>query len=283
MVLRFHQGTNLAAASKWLSDCVRRGQDVAAGAAGQDEHRYLNTYLSWVELTEGHLRNVFSDLEVVHHLRTTAYWAIRDALFQPFRVARLIIVEVGEQTRWLTALSERLGTLESRLQAAPGVATVVDTNVLLQYQPPWSVDWPRVVGREEVRLVLPLRVIEELDERKYMSRDAELADRARRLLSRLWRDLGGSAGGPVPLRENVTMEVPVEDDRRVRLFDADQEILDSCEQLRNVGRPPIVITGDTGMSLRARALQLDVVRMPDKYLRKAPARGPQEPGGDEES
>ena len=266
-MLHFQQGTNLSTAVDQLSECVTNAQDLAGGVAGEDAGQHRSRYLLWVDNTERQLRNVFDDVGMVHQLRTTEYWAIHAAFHEPFRVIRVLNTELREQERWLQALVDRLRALQRRLELAPGRATVLDTNVLLHYLPPWQVDWFTVLKEKEVRLVLPLRVIEELDERKYMSRDAELADRARRLLSQLWRDLGGSAGAPVPLRENVTMEVPVEDDRRARLLDADQEILDSCEQLRNVGRPPIVITGDTGMSLRARALGLDVARMPEKYLR----------------
>lgn len=274
MVLRFHRGTNLATAINQLSECVTKAEDLAASSAGQSEGRHLNSYVSWVETTERQLWNVFDDVQMVHHLRTAEYWTIRSAIYQPFRVIRLINTEVTEQARWLQALIDRLRALQSRLEVASGRATVLDTNVLLHYEPPWDVDWTNVVKKREVRLVLPLRVIEELDEKKYTARH-DLADRARRLLSQLWERLSDSPGAPVPLRDKVTIEVPVEDGTRIRRADADQEILEGCEQLRNVGRPPILVTGDTGMSLRAKARRLDVRRMPEKYLRAGVAAGSQ--------
>lgn len=276
-MLYFQLGTNLPTAVDQLSECVTNAQDLAGGAAGQDAGQHRSSYLRWVENTERQLRNVFDDVGMVRHLRTTEYWAIQSAFYQPFRVIRIINSEVTEQARWLQALVDRLRALQSRLEVAPGRATVVDTNVLLHYEPPWQVDWTNVVKEREVRLVLPLRVIEELDEKKYTARH-DLADRARRLLSQLWDRLSDSPGAPVPLRDKVTIEVPVEDGTRIRTADADQEILEGCEQLRNVGRPPILVTGDTGMSLRARALRLDVTKMSDEYLRKRPRRGPQTPG-----
>jgi hypothetical protein len=266
VAFRLHEGTNLTMAVGQLSECVTKGRDLASSSGGEDEGHHLNRYLTWAGATEAQLRNVFTDLAILHHLRTTAYWAIRNALFQPFRVTQLINTEATEQASWLEALTYQLQALDRRLDAAPGQAMVLDTNVLLHYEPPWEVAWPTVVRQDEVRLIVPLRVIEELDEKKYTSR-ADLADRARRLLSRLWGSLGESAGAPVPLRENVTIEVPVEEGRRVRASDADEEILESCEQLRNVGRPAILVTGDTGMSLRAKARRLEVIPMPEKYLR----------------
>lgn len=272
VALRFHEDTNLGTAVEQLSDCVLRGENLALFTTGEDEHVLLSTYLTWVATTESQLRSVFVDSEVAHHLRSTAHWVIREAFFQPFRVLSLIITEVKEQTGWLQAVIDGLHDLQTRLEKAPGKATVVDTNVLLHYQTPWEVDWAALVGKQEVRLFVPLRVIEELDEKKYASRN-DLASRARRLLSQLWDTLADSGGGPTEIRPDVTIEVPVEQGRRVRSSDADEEILDDCEQLRNVGQAPILITGDTGMSLRARARRLDVRRMPDKYLRSRESSG----------
>lgn len=243
-------------------------QDLAAGAAGQDDERHRNNYVRWVENTEGQLWNVFNDVGMVHHLRTAEYWAIRSSLYQPFRVIPLINTEVTEQRRWLQALIDRLRARQDRLEAAPGRATVLDTNVLLHYEPPWQVDWCAVVSEKEIRLVVPLRVIEELDEKKYTSRDPKLRQRARDLLSQLWHRLADLAGAPVPLGDKVTIEVLVEEGRRVRSLDADEEILDECEQLRNLSQLPILLTGDTAMSLRAQARQLDVRPMPERYRRQ---------------
>jgi hypothetical protein len=263
-MLRFHEETNLEGVIGRLSECVLRGENlVVSFPATEPEVVRLADYVAWVESTEKQLRNVFSDVGVVHQLRSTTYWAIRQSA--P-RCLDLISTEVTEQVSWLEALIDRLRVIAVRLEAAPGRATVLDTNVLLHYQPPWDVEWPTVTGEEEVRLVLPLRVVEELDEKKYMSR-GDLADRARRLLSQLWQRLGESAGGPVRLRGKTTIEVPVEDGRRERSLDADEEILDSCEQLRNVGRAPILVTADTSMSLRAKARRLDVTPMPERYRR----------------
>jgi hypothetical protein len=266
-MLRFHDGTNLETAIGRLSECVLDGQDfVVAFPVTDCENSRLFNYVRWVESTQKQLDNVFPDLALVHQLRTTGYWAIRDSYHQAFRVSDLISTEVKEQVRWLQALIDRLRRIQGRLDAATGRPTVLDTNVLLHYEPPWHVKWPTVVREQEVRLVLPLRVVEELDEKKYTSR-GDLADRARGLLSQLWQRLGESAGGPVHLRENTTIEVPVEEGRRERSWDADEEILESCEQLRNVGRAPILVTGDTAMKLRGKARRLDVMPMPDRYRR----------------
>lgn len=58
---------------------------------------------------------------------------------------------------------------------------MVDTNVLLQFQPPDQINWTELLHVAAVRLVIPLRVIEELDTKKH-GRSQKLSERARELL-----------------------------------------------------------------------------------------------------
>jgi predicted ribonuclease YlaK len=97
--------------------------------------------------------------------------------------------------------------------------------------------------------VLPRRVVEELDQKKYTARD-DLADRTRRLLSQLPTQLVPTKGGPAPLRDGVTIEIPVDDEPRARTLDGDQEVLDTCRELRSCGQRFVLVTGDTGMTMR---------------------------------
>ena len=99
-------------------------------------------------------------------------------------------------------------------------------------------------------------------------RGNDVADRARRLLSQLWALLGPTAGGPVKIREGVTIEVPVDDGPRQRTLDADQEILNECLMLKALGQAVSLISDDTGLSIRATAQGVTVIPMPEKYLRK---------------
>jgi predicted ribonuclease YlaK len=111
-------------------------------------------------------------------------------------------------------------------------------------------------------------VVEELDEKKYGQRD-DLAGRARGLLGGLRTLLAPTAGAPVRIRDGVTVEVPVDDTPRRRLRDADQEILNVCLDLKAVGRRVVLVTDDAGITLRAAACKIEVVAMPEKYLRVA--------------
>jgi predicted ribonuclease YlaK len=58
---------------------------------------------------------------------------------------------------------------------------VLDTNSLLHYEPPESISWAKIAWHSPVRLVIPLRVLEEVDAKKY-STNRRLRDRARSVL-----------------------------------------------------------------------------------------------------
>ena len=249
------------------------------GQAGSGVSGPQSKYVAEVEVIEAQLRTVFTDPDVWNHLYGERYWAIRSLTSSSIRPMPLIGGAVQDQIRHVERLMDRVVRLRDRLAAAPGPITVLDTNVLLHYLPPSQIDWTEVVKKDAARLVLPLRVVEELDIKKYQARD-DLADRSRRLLSDLWRILAPTAGAPLALpgRPGVTIEVPVEDGPRQRHLDADTEILDECSSLRAVGRPVTLVTGDTGMSIRATARQIDVVQMPEKYLRLKP-KPSEEAGG----
>ena len=227
------------------------------------------TFVSRVMNTEKKLRELFPDRVVWEGLRTETFWRIWESRYSVVDLDELITDEAGLQATWLDELAERLEALAKRLTAAPGKVTVLDTNSLLHYLPPDQVKWREVIGESTVRLVIPLRVIEELDEKKYTARD-DLAGRARGLLSRLRRQLVETAYGPVPLDESgaVTIEVFVDEDPRRRTQDADEEVLETCETLQLGEQSLVLVTGDTGLTIRARARCIETVEMPEGYLRR---------------
>lgn len=71
----------------------------------------------------------------------------------------------------------------------------------------------------------------------------------------------------------MTIEVPVDDGPRRRTLDADQEILDVCRELQYGGQEVVLVTDDTGITLRAWPWRLRVVAMPEAYLRRKPELG----------
>jgi predicted ribonuclease YlaK len=164
------------------------------------------------------------------------------------------------------------------MNVAPGCAIVVDSNVLLQCRRPDELGWKAEVG-ETARLMLPLRVVEEVDSKKYGS-SPRLTRVARSLLP--WIDglfVDGNTG-PVPLRPGeATIELLLSDRPRHRPEDADEEVLDVAHDVRHLAGRVKIMTGDTAMRVRAKSEGLDVLVIPDGWRRpQAPDPASPDPG-----
>ena len=143
---------------------------------------------------------------------------------------------------------------------------VVDTNVLLECQRLDSVTWPGEVG--EARVMVPLRVIEEIDAKKYGD-SKRLRSVARELLPWLDGLFPDGDPGPVKIRDGHgdTIELLLADRPRMRPGDADEEVLDVAHDVARFAGRVKVMTADTAMRVRARHEGLDVLHVPDEWLR----------------
>jgi rRNA-processing protein FCF1 len=180
-------------------------------------------------------------------------------------VITLINAEVDGTAHALRETSAYLQGQLSRLRAGPGCPVIVDSNVLLQCQRLDNVAW-RPQLKDEARLMVPLRVMEELDAKKYGD-SKRLRGIARELLP--WVDslFPDGTPGPVPLRADATIELVIAERPRYRPADADEEVLDlTHEVVRFVGAAKLM-TADTGMRIRARSEGLDVLYIPAEWRR----------------
>lgn len=269
MRLNLRDGTDVDRAIEFLVDRAHAAQRLGGEVSWSQSYveRRRDAYLDWVETTQSLFSNHTEDLDVIAMLHTAAYWEIRQLGVGSPRPVPLIESETRRQVRNLEWLRDDLSKRRDRALAAPGHIAIVDTNVLLHYQLPDSVDWPAVVGEDDVRLVVPLRVIEEIDAGKY-SQNEKSRQRARALLPKL-RGFVGPGGTPGLVRDRTTIEVFIHAGPRVRPGDADTEILDTADELRRLsGRATSIVTGDIGMTLRAEAQGVRTVSMPDQYRRE---------------
>lgn len=261
-------GSSPLAAAETLRVLVMEAENVISGAAGVSWADHQRQYLLWVEQAETQLLNLFDEPASWQDLYSDRHWQLRSITEASQRPFVLMQSEIRDQVRRLTRIRDRLLRLGSWMDAAEGVFAVLDTHVLLHYLPADQIDWPSVVERSPIRLVVPLRVVEELDEKKYTARDDGVAARARGAVARLRHLVLGNGGAPVRLREGVTIEVPVVDEPRQRTFDADEEVLGACLLLRAAGRDVVLVTGDAGLAIRAAAHHVATVDMPDLYARR---------------
>ncbi len=96
----------------------------------------------------------------------------------------MVGLEGERQRAWLQELLDRVR--ERRQHFGDGIPTgVLDSNSLLHHAPPNQMRWDGVIG-SPVRLVVPLRVVQELDDKK-ASNSKPLRQRAAKRL----RQLGG--------------------------------------------------------------------------------------------
>lgn len=263
---RLKPTTTLDGALRHIGEASMGATSVAACAADGTFERAQRDFLAWVAATTVRLRNHFVDAATLQHLEDDRFWHIRSLTAKSPRWQRFIVDTVQDHQAWLADLEQFVKRLKARFEASPGRIAVVDTNVLLHFQPLAQIPWPEFLEEVDVRLVVPLRVVEELDEKKYLAREA-IAARARQLISQLRSLLGETAGGPAALAGHVTVEVPIEEEPRRRSMDADAEILALCSELQFAPVKPLLVTDDGGMELRARALGFEVRRPPEKYLR----------------
>jgi rRNA-processing protein FCF1 len=209
-------------------------------------------YAEWVEMTEMELTNLTHDVEVLAVPYSQAYWEILQLGPRTPRAVAVIEAEIRRQIAGLEGLRDDLKRRLERARSAPGHITVLDTNVLLHHQLPDSVNWREIIDQREVRIVIPLRVIEELDAKKYTDSD-RIRERARKRLPQLYK-LVGQGGAPKAMNHYSTIEVFIEPGPRVRPADADTEILDTAHDLRRLsGDEATIVTGDTALRMRAEA------------------------------
>ncbi len=247
-------------AAKNLSGSVaREGTD--PGANDRYMVRRQVDYAEWVEVTEMELTNLTHDTDVLAIPYTSAYWEILRLTPSSPRAVAVIEAEIRRQIAGLEGLRDDLKRRLDRARCAPGHIAVLDTNVLLHHQLPDSVNWREIIDQQAVRIVIPLRVIEELDAKKYSDSD-RIRDRARKRLPHLYK-LVGPGGTPKALNDYATIEVFIEPGPRIRPADADTEILEATRDLRRLSDKGVtVVTGDTGMRLRAEAEGIPTALMP---------------------
>ncbi|MEU9780912.1 PIN domain-containing protein [Streptomyces phaeochromogenes] len=279
--MRLNPGITVA----YADDVLRRAETTWGNARGVQD--YYRAYTDAVHETYPPLKQAFAAPDLGASLHSAAYWNLLPIggartelgfISDPGVVMNLRRAQRAENQALITEIENQVKTLEQAraefqalktLAARPGLPVVYDTNMLNHWKQPGDVLWRDVFKAQNetvpvTRLVIPLRVIDELDEQKYGQ--GELAKKAATAIRYLERVLRGSKPGePVELRRGVSLEIWVETDDRGG--DADLAILRCATDLETLhaGTGARVLTDDFGMRLRAQQMGLKVVSLPQSY------------------
>ncbi len=243
-------------------------------ARGEDWREVQNFYLQAVETADAQLAAMFDDDDgVAAGLFSSEYRLIREMTDATPRKAPLIDNEVRRQVHALESLREKArGALA--LRARPGSPVILDTNVLMHYHRPDEVSWREVTGEQPVRIILPMLVIDELDNKKYTGSDT-MARRAAQAIRVLRRHSNGlQPDGAIVFGDGTTLEFLADDPGHSRTPNPDEELLNRAAFAQQaIGKPVTIVTGDLGMQLRASVRGLRHAVMPGKYAKDAQRRG----------
>lgn len=198
----------------YAEDVLRRAEMMWGNArCAQDLYR---AYTDAVGDTYPTLKQVFAAPDIGTGLHSMAYWnllsigrthaeygliidpAVAANVMRSFRAEnQALATEIENQVKTLGQVRAQFEELK-KLATLPGLPVVYDTNMLNHWRQPGDILWREVfkAGGESVpltRLVVPLRVIDELDRQKYG--DGDLARKAATVIRYLERVLKGSQPG----------------------------------------------------------------------------------------
>jgi hypothetical protein len=213
-------------------------------------------WLRWWSEADSQLRNLFSDGEMAASLYVSS---------ERVRAVNMAALPNGvlnhEVDTWVARFEETVEGLKALKPfiERPGQIVVPDTSLFLEAAYFTELDWQAAAGvgaGDLVRVVVPVLVIEELDDHK-RGRD-RVQGRARSVLRRLWELNGGNASQAVPLPGRpVTVEVLTDDSWHVRRPVNDNEIIERALAVGEItGRDVILAAADYSMLYQASAAGL---------------------------
>jgi hypothetical protein len=148
---------------------------------------------------------------------------------------------------------------------------VLDTNLFLHFKPVEQVDWRDCLDADEVALVVPRRIVMELDEQKDQNNKQKLRERARTALRRI-EDIV-LAGDDAAVRDRVTMEyadlLPPDffAEHHLDRDTPDDHLVATALDLQDeyADAQVVIVTDDTGPRLSAAQHDVETKRPPDDW------------------
>lgn len=254
-----------------LQNLTLAAKDILSETAGVPPLELRRSFLRWMAETESFFRSAFASVEP-----PIGFDAPRLVALQGDRIAadQIFPVLQAEGTRLIRQLEAAVMALISPFPTSvleqDWTIVVLDTNTLLQYRNPDQINWPTLTGASHILLVIPLVVLDELDDKRNV-KDASLARRARNIASSIeqWTAKAG-ANSPTELRKGVAIAVLNEEPGHQRLPNNDDEIIAVARSLADRGHRVLVATADGGMRTRARGRGVRPLVLPDDHRLETP-------------
>jgi PIN domain len=237
--------------------------------SGNDALDVRDRWLRWWSEADAQLRDLFADGDVAASLYVSQT-RVRDVNLDmmPYGILN------HEIDVWLDRFAEMVDELVALTPfiERPGLIMVPDTSAFVEGVYFTELNWQELANidpRKQVRLVVPVLVVEELDELKRGRNHAR--DRARSVLHRLWElNSDGKRAAVIPGTRPVTVEVLADDSWHVRRPVNDNEIIERALYTSEItGRDVILAAGDFSMLYQASSagLKTALVDRPDRTPR----------------
>ncbi len=147
----------------------------------------------------------------------------------------------------------------------------LDTNILIHFKPFHQINWHEIVTKKNLDLALSTVTIKELDELKYKA-PSKIRERSQKVLSQIKQLLGNDFY--TNINKNTGL-LYIPDSHNVAVlgeFNLNQESRDDCFlaiviafQREHHTKNIILVTADTGVLLKAKALGVEAIELPSKF------------------
>jgi PIN domain len=274
--LTYMPWANLRDLQTLLDDLLNRARSIQGPGV---DHQHT-AYFRWVGDAERRLTNQVrrSDIERLFH--TPRYWALAQMAEEPANYPcatnEMLNLEMEQRVDELQAIRDDLERQIARWSIL-GHFAVPDTGVFVNHESKIrDIDWAPLLGSrsEPVHLLLPIAVVDELDDLKE-HQASHVRWRAGHTLGVLTELFRASPDGQPELRPRdpididkaipsgpVTIQVLLDPPGHVRLPITDDEIIARALAVQPlVGRPIAILTYDNGMAFRARSGGLRAVQI----------------------
>lgn len=227
----------------------------------------IERYVAWTESVVMLLENVLQAQDASELVHSPAYWALRYSTGELVRPIAAITQELDRAHRRLQAVADEVRQEQRRFSGA-GALVVPDTNIFIDAfredeASIEDIDWHAAAQtRSDVRLVVPIVVVHELDRLKRQGNNTARkgAQRALRWLAQwLPRSPEQRSGKFASGQPTTSVEVYVHERTS---GDADGEIIAAAARLA-VWSDVKLVTYDLGMRIRASAAGVDAEKLAD--------------------